>query len=488
MLDRREEDIVVAAQLGSKNAFGELVQRYQNLVTSIAFSRTGDLQRSEDIAQQAFLVAWEKRAELREPSRFGGWLRAITRNVTLNSNRKIKRLDRSAQTLEPRNEPASIELPEDRLANKEQQALLWASLKNIPEDYREPLILFYREDQSVQQVADQMGLSVDAVKQRLVRGRGMLKSEVEQFVEDLLGSTKPSASFASGVLAMLPVAGAATGKAVVQGGLALGAKSMLGKLGIFLSGPFLGALGGVLGGAIGVWGGWYGTKVAAKYATSEQERELLWWFFRVIVWITMALTGVAIAGAFLTSEGPTRLVFVVGISLTYTAVLIVLIFFFVSRQAKLHEQFGRPAYPESLEGTAPSSKKAFRFGVAGAAIGSWVWVFVLAFINRNWIILAIAVPVCLANLTWFLANADFQTTGPDQMRFQAKSVLSNSFFAAILVAIAGFSGAQLSRDGTSNWSISLAVLAICWIVAALIWYAAGVTEKKVEQKRMLPPS
>ena len=133
--------------------------------------------------------------------------------------------------MEPQNEPASIELPEDRLANKEQQALLWASLKNIPEEYREPLVLFYREDQSVQQVAEKMGLSVDAVKQRIARGRGMLKSEVEQFVEDLLGSTKPSASFASGVLAMLPVAGAATGKAVVKGGLALGAPPLAVGLG-----------------------------------------------------------------------------------------------------------------------------------------------------------------------------------------------------------------------------------------------------------------
>ena len=143
----------------------KLVERYQNLVTSIAFSRTGDLQRSEDIAQQAFLVAWQKRTDLRDPSRFGGWLRAITRNVTLNSNRKSKRLDRSAKTLEELHEPQTLDMPADEMTTREQQELLWASLKNIPEDYREPLILFYRQDQSVQQVAEQLGLSVDAVKQ-----------------------------------------------------------------------------------------------------------------------------------------------------------------------------------------------------------------------------------------------------------------------------------------------------------------------------------
>ncbi len=109
MLDRRESDLVRAAQDGNKSAFGKLVERYQNLVTSIALSRTGDLQRSEDIAQQAFLVAWQKRAELRDPSRFGGWLRSIARNVTLNSNRKSNRLDRSAQSLDDQTEPRSLD-------------------------------------------------------------------------------------------------------------------------------------------------------------------------------------------------------------------------------------------------------------------------------------------------------------------------------------------------------------------------------------------
>ena len=194
MHTRQESEIVLSAQSGNRNAFEQLVLRYQNLITSLAFSKTGDLQRSEDIAQQAFLIAWEKRADLIEPEKFGSWLRSIAGNVLLNSNRKSKRIARAEVSMEldqtPGNEPGL-----DQVSTMEQQELLWASLKNIPEQYREPLILFYREEKSVAQVAELMGLSNDAVKQRLSRGRAMLKVEVEQFVEDLLGCllyTSPS--------------------------------------------------------------------------------------------------------------------------------------------------------------------------------------------------------------------------------------------------------------------------------------------------------
>ena len=484
MLDRRESDLVRAAQDGNQSAFGKLVERYQNLVTSIALSRTGDLQRSEDIAQQAFLVAWQKRSELRDPSRFGGWLRSIARNVTLNSNRKSSRLDRSAQTLELQTEPRSMELPGDDMNKREQQELLWASLKHIPEDYREPLILFYREDQSVQQVADQLGLSVDAVKQRLVRGRAMLKSEVEQFVEDLLGSTKPSPSFASAVLATLPAAGAAAGSAAAKTGIMLGAKSMLGKMGFFVSGPFLGALGGVLGGAIGVGAAWYGTKTAEKHATSEEEKKLLWWFFKAVLVMTFAITLLSLAAAFATVGGPVRLMLVIGLTVVYSIALTWMIIFFINRQKKLHEKYGKPAYATDMEYGSPAPLGSYRFALVGTTIGCWAWLFVLAGIKQSWIVMAMGIPLVLGHLSWLLINADRPLTGPDQVRFQAKAILHNSLLAGLVVAIAGLFN-NLNYGVFSSWMLALFVVVVCWIVAACLWYTADRIEKKMEEKKLL---
>src|SRR5208282_3406766 len=92
---------------------------------------------------------------------------------------------------------------------REEEAILWRSLERIPELYREPLILFYREHQSIEQVAVELELSGDAVKQRLSRGRKLLQEEVQAFVENTLRRTAPGQAFSSTVLAALPAAPAA---------------------------------------------------------------------------------------------------------------------------------------------------------------------------------------------------------------------------------------------------------------------------------------
>ena len=73
----------------------------------------------------------------------------------------------------------------------------------MPESYREPLILFYREDQSVAEVAGALKLSEDAVKQRLLRGREMLRKQTADLVESRLRRSRPGRTFTAGVMAGL---------------------------------------------------------------------------------------------------------------------------------------------------------------------------------------------------------------------------------------------------------------------------------------------
>jgi Na+/glutamate symporter len=92
---------------------------------------------------------------------------------------------------------------------------LWRSLERIPEAFREPLVLFYRENQSVETVAANLDLSEDAVKQRLSRGRKLLQEEVLAFVEGALKKTSPDKTFTLGVLTALSVTGTTTKAAAV---------------------------------------------------------------------------------------------------------------------------------------------------------------------------------------------------------------------------------------------------------------------------------
>ena len=74
----------------------------------------------------------------------------------------------------------------------------------IPELYRVPLVLFYREDQSIERVAEALKLSEDAVKQRLARGRKLLHKQVLAQVEATLQNTRPGKAFTGAVVAALP--------------------------------------------------------------------------------------------------------------------------------------------------------------------------------------------------------------------------------------------------------------------------------------------
>src|SRR5271154_7613271 len=164
---------------GDRNAFRQIVERYQSLVCSITYNATGSLTLSEDLAQDTFVAAWKQLSELREPSHPRAWLGGITRFLI---GKELRRQGHepvhAAESLEAIHEPLSPEpSPSSQAVTREEEAILWRALERIPDAYRQPLILFYREQQSVERVAVELELTEDAVKQRLSRGRKMLHEE-----------------------------------------------------------------------------------------------------------------------------------------------------------------------------------------------------------------------------------------------------------------------------------------------------------------------
>ncbi|HUK83369.1 MAG TPA: sigma-70 family RNA polymerase sigma factor [Verrucomicrobiae bacterium] len=200
---------------GDRDAFGRIVERYQSLVCSITYGATGSLSLSEDIAQDTFVTAWRKLEGLSDATKLRAWLCGIARNLTNNFLRRGRHEPmRSAQPLDEIGElPAAEPLPSAEAVSREEEAILWRALERIPETYREPLILFYRQHRSVERVAEDLELSQDAVKQRLSRGRKLLADEVATFVEGTLERTTPGKAFTLDVLGALPLAAASTGAA-----------------------------------------------------------------------------------------------------------------------------------------------------------------------------------------------------------------------------------------------------------------------------------
>jgi RNA polymerase sigma factor (sigma-70 family) len=220
--ERNDADLVADSLGGSRDAFRAIVERYQTLICSLAYNATGNLAQSEDVAQETFLAAWTDLRYLREPAKLRSWLCGIVRNRIHRSARsEVHQPALNALSLDDARElPACEALPSDQTISREEEAILWRSLEKIPDLYREPLILFYRQHQSIEHVAGALELSEDAVKQRLARGRKLLQEEVQAFVENTLGRTAPGQAFSGAVFAALPLAAGPAATA----GLGMGAK------------------------------------------------------------------------------------------------------------------------------------------------------------------------------------------------------------------------------------------------------------------------
>ena len=240
-----------AARRGSHEAYGRIVRACQNTVTAIALAITGDVQASEDIAQEAFLSAWQQLDRLRNSASFLPWMRQITRNLARDWLRAQAQRPLSGEAAEIAIGMAADPSPEpaDRLLRGEAEAAAEDIISALPEDSREVLLLFYREGQSSRQVAALLGLSDEAVRKRLSRARASVREDLLQRFGGLARSTAPSAAFALAVAgALAPAAPASATAAVVGSGVFGAGAGKLGAGGLATGG----AAGGVAGGSLGL--------------------------------------------------------------------------------------------------------------------------------------------------------------------------------------------------------------------------------------------
>jgi RNA polymerase sigma factor (sigma-70 family) len=183
-----ESIVLRAADLNSspaarREAFGELVIRFQDMAFACAFAVLGDVYLAQDTAQEAFVVAWQKLSQLREPAAFAGWFKRI---VLTQCNRltRCKRLQ-----LVPLEHDVRSSIDPGPHAAAERNDLLTKVLQAIsalPEKERLVTTLFYINGYTQADIGDFLEVPVSTVNKRLYSARQRLKSNVvEQFKSDL---------------------------------------------------------------------------------------------------------------------------------------------------------------------------------------------------------------------------------------------------------------------------------------------------------------
>ena len=122
----KDAELVAQTLAGNRDAFRQIVERYQTLISSLAYCATGNVSRSEDLAQETFVSAWKELSQLREPAKLRPWLCSVARFLISKELRRQQREPHhAAESLEAVDEWVSPEpLPPDRVISEEENALV----------------------------------------------------------------------------------------------------------------------------------------------------------------------------------------------------------------------------------------------------------------------------------------------------------------------------------------------------------------------------
>ena len=370
-----DAELVEQSLAGDRQAFGQIVARYQSLVCALAYSATGSRSHSEDLAQETFLAAWQNLRDLHERGRLCSWLCGVARNVIHGDLRRLGRQPaHEAATLDTALElPSAEPLPTAQAVSNEEMAILWREVGRLPEIYREPLVLFYRDHKSVGHVAEALGLTPDAVMQRLTRGRRQLQERMLEFVETTLQRTNPGPQFTLQVQAAIPLLAGAGPAAAVATAAKGGAAAKSGMLGFLLAwaAPLVG-----LFAAIGMsWA------EISQAATKRERRFVARW--TLVLWLSVvgfvaAMYGVAYlarSADLYRRQDWTTTAPMVAVWFGFTMIAVTLIVFVNRGKAALRRQMIAEGLIQSSAPAPASMRKRVAMTAGFLTAAFWVLIF-----------------------------------------------------------------------------------------------------------------
>lgn len=188
-------DLVLRCQTGlrpDREAFAELLRRYQSHVEKILFHLAPDWQDRADLAQEVWIRVYRNIKRLNEPVKFRGWLSRIATNLFYDELRKRKRVTQPISLDAPRMvEDGEMDWeiaadnpgPVDDLSTREFYEQLHIAIADLPEVFRTTIVLREIEGMAYEEIADITGVSLGTVKSRIARARQRLQSQLQPYLD-----------------------------------------------------------------------------------------------------------------------------------------------------------------------------------------------------------------------------------------------------------------------------------------------------------------
>ncbi len=185
-----DEELVARCNRGDREAFNELVLKYQKKVFNVAYRFVGDQEEANDLAQEIFAAAYQNLKKFRGDSKFSTWLFQIATNRGKNRFKYLKRrgffVNKSSQIQDDEGEnyqkavPDFSTNPENLLASRQIRKVVQEAIEGLEPDHKEIVILRDIEGFSYEEIAQMLDLPEGTTKSRLHRARMVIKEKLKK--------------------------------------------------------------------------------------------------------------------------------------------------------------------------------------------------------------------------------------------------------------------------------------------------------------------
>jgi RNA polymerase sigma-70 factor (ECF subfamily) len=177
MAELTDRDLVIAARRGGAESFGELVRRYQASVFNVCYRVLGERREAEDMAQEAFIRAFQRLDTFDADRPFGPWIRRVAANTCLNHLDSARPIE---AVLDEERDTATDPLPETRREQAEQAEAVRGAILSLPPHYRVVIELRHFQELSYDEIASTLNIPVSDVKSHLFRARKLLAERLSR--------------------------------------------------------------------------------------------------------------------------------------------------------------------------------------------------------------------------------------------------------------------------------------------------------------------
>lgn len=187
----QEKQLIERSRKGDVAAFDKLVRRYERTVYNVAYRLSGSQDDASDIAQEAFVRAWNNLKSFRGEAQFSTWIHRIVTNVFLDDRKKKRSrpttsLDESVELDEnsiTRQFEDSAPGPEAMMEGEERRLILEKAILTLPEAQRVMIVMYHNQGLAYEEIAELTQLPIGTVKSRLNRARLALRDRLGKVAE-----------------------------------------------------------------------------------------------------------------------------------------------------------------------------------------------------------------------------------------------------------------------------------------------------------------